>query len=519
LIRNLKHGQTAFLDQNNLCYGGGAGLDKDLMELCYVQPELIVFGGHLRVYSHPETKYMVIVHKPWCIGLDSRNFVSSDDRIMRMIAAEAVYQFSCAITHGMEYEREKSPLLALYTVLLIHKGFHLPLKAAVRSGVDVLTDDNINAIEESNIPMTHPNNKLYPNSIYNRRIINGRYETKRSSERTDNPNIVNYYAMNICANFAGNINDDNDLVELHLQLVAVFEMDKILTVSDRLRNLRPKLTAVDPKLGKALYSYIESLAANEGNRDHSAATNDEKDVNASHYRAMIQLCHYNGGSATFFARTKAVHVQWSPSAGTTQKKHNNRPAFEVCSSTIINHFAKQQGSSSVTPKTAHFHAEQHKDLYEVTCTKHVDGEWKEMKITNLTTKQAKAAAALAANCNTGPVGTVYASTRKELDQVMFLEMIQLAANRTKKDPAYIWLLGDANDEDPNENAYRPNEFAGCPRFEIRWLKVREYFSPSANKSGLKPIPKGMQVGRATHAGRKLAPKGSGKWCCWKMFME
>jgi hypothetical protein len=29
----------------------------------------------------------------------------------------------------------------------------------------------------------------------------------------------------------------------------------------------------------------------------------------------------------------------------------------------------------------------------------------------------------------------------------------------------------------------------------------------------------MQVGRATHAGRKLAPKGSGKWCCWKMFME
>ncbi|KAL3923028.1 MAG: hypothetical protein SGILL_001884, partial [Bacillariaceae sp.] len=253
-VMDLQPGQILKLDANNLCMGGRGKVDKFLVDEAGYEPELRVFSGHLRIYTHKKKKTMVIVNMPWCYALDSFNNPEDwEGKILRMICAEGMYQFMCEITPGRVYEPKRCPLLAMYNFLFVAIGLHLGLRLGVRFAVDVLTDDRINAITESNCPL-RPRGQLYPYSENNRNRVRAGLPSTFEGKKTD-------YAMNICGSFMGSIDCPEDLEGLRIQLERLFkrnsddweeDVDPARKVAACYRALISKLLRVDPELAVAL---------------------------------------------------------------------------------------------------------------------------------------------------------------------------------------------------------------------------------------------------------------------------
>jgi hypothetical protein len=258
VIVHLKPGQTASIDQNNKCFGATA--DAILVcDLSY-QPELVALAGAIRGYSNNLRKTLMILNKPWCRGIDSQKFLSMKDRADRMRAAEALYRFSC-IVHKREYEeRKQSPLFAFYNFFACCIATHQCLPLATAFAKDVMTNDSINAITESGLRLTPENMDDYPISTSNRRFVRGVCEEQNETDVKRSHKLLNYNAMNLCGNFSGSIDSDDDITALYCNLEALLGMDGHSSFGKRmLDTVLPMLKTRDRPLERAFYKKYKEL--------------------------------------------------------------------------------------------------------------------------------------------------------------------------------------------------------------------------------------------------------------------
>ncbi|KAL3918579.1 MAG: hypothetical protein SGILL_004166, partial [Bacillariaceae sp.] len=379
-LKSLPPGQTAIMDQNNLCCGPG-GLDKRVVNDFRYTPEANIMNGELRVYVNMKTMTMVLVMKPLGYALDSRPFVTTHRRSLRLVMADALYRFSCKV-RGVPYDEEKNPLVSNYVLQLCQHGLKLGQRVPVTVAKDVVTPDTIFACRSNKLGKTPEDDPDYPVAYRNRNEINGVYDKTRKSERRADKEVYQF-ALNICAGFEGTISPipSPSIVALHGTIVRILTKDG-KNLSDRMPKFYRHLETKDPMLKAALVSYEESTKENEGNRNASAATNDEKDLNATMFEEIIKLCpsREKGGKGQFYVRVEAANVDTSVTEYVPEK-HKGLPRFEVCYGTVHKHFSNvSKNKDRSQSKTAHFKADTPPADMKVGGDRDIDGTWKRMKV-------------------------------------------------------------------------------------------------------------------------------------------
>ena len=93
----------------------------------------------------------------------------------------------------------------------------------------------------------------------------------------------------MCGSFHGDPSDPTDLHPLLCEITDLISESDAVDKNSILSEFLKKLGEKDGELAVNLFEYNKSFKENDGNEGHSAATNEEKDVNTLIYQAIYNL--------------------------------------------------------------------------------------------------------------------------------------------------------------------------------------------------------------------------------------
>jgi hypothetical protein len=165
-----KHGRILLLDSNDGALGKGGAIIL-LLEHAWI----LIFSYRNEIHVYTKNKSYILIHRPCCVMLSSREGVKFQVKIERSICCEIILQVcwtkeDLASRHSI-HER---PILATYMLHIARVGYGLGLRQSTAIGKDCLTPLEIMATR----PDTHHNLRWRVDSTSERSRLELRYGRK-----------------------------------------------------------------------------------------------------------------------------------------------------------------------------------------------------------------------------------------------------------------------------------------------------------------------------------------------------
>ena len=358
-LDGLYPGCIAELDQNNDLLGPN-GMDRELERRGFTLHGMAA-NGVFRLYGHPKG-YGARIWKPFSVAGDSRSFISDEARITRSVFLQGLHQH---LRH-LGQQSYGSPLLALFYFLHVQHVCNLPLRTASANHRDAITPETVLALQCCKLRRTPANNKDYPTAKRNRCILRGvtisvpgKKSSKSKTSRVNDNNKYDY-ALNRCANYSKDIDDNEAIIQLHSDLLAVLSSGShdLTSTSNPFKIFWPKLEAIDEELYNEVFSYHQSLKEGGGNLDATGATNDEKTYNNEIYNQIFQLCpNRRSKPVLFWAVKNTTDVYDRTDTDNIPTTFRGRPCFNIAVRTLREPFkpSRRRTGTRTTAITSHMH--------------------------------------------------------------------------------------------------------------------------------------------------------------------
>ena len=121
----------------------------DYVEIC------IIMSGLAKIFINYDAGAVIILHRPWGIGIDSRDHVSIEDSILRLLLAEIIRRVVLRTTRvppiGLPQTIENGAITAAYFFEMARRGYHVPKKIAAPCARDCITDHETLACVQNNL--------------------------------------------------------------------------------------------------------------------------------------------------------------------------------------------------------------------------------------------------------------------------------------------------------------------------------------------------------------------------------
>lgn len=150
----------------------------DYIEIC------IIMSGLAKIFVNTDAGAIIILHRPWGIGIDSRNYVSIEDSILRLLLAEiirgVVFKTTRVPAIGLVPTAEEgddpkhgvnphAAITAAYFLEVARRGNHVDKKIAAACARDAITDHATLACVRNNLPR-HSSHPDYPTGEVGRNV-------------------------------------------------------------------------------------------------------------------------------------------------------------------------------------------------------------------------------------------------------------------------------------------------------------------------------------------------------------
>ena len=348
------------LDQNQNPLFPNWGLDRMLVLEYGFIPMVKVHQGEIRLYLHPTRMVAALVHRPYCIGGDSRIVVKLEHTILRNITNQIMIKTGQWIRGGYRkqtFPNEKADaLIACFFLLAVHIGFHLHKIHAVAFYKDRITPEDIYACEYNDIPKILDID--FPIARNNRRAVRGTV-TKAESNRKAIKNII-VRGMNLCMSFQLAPARDN-VVSLVVSLEDLLASKNSKRFSKRWAHLWKRLQ-VCPELLDLVKACRKSRMTRKGNSDACGATKETKRSNNQILDDI--LFEHNNDPAYRFWLHKLARTIKAPDYD--EDDLNNHTIFPICEPTLRGHFDHSRKAGKVIKTEKKKYAPPHLSLVKVS---------------------------------------------------------------------------------------------------------------------------------------------------------
>ena len=320
-------------DQNQNPLFPNWGLDRLIvLEFGFI-PIVNVHDGEIRMYLHPTRMIVAFVHRPYCIGGDSRICVPLDYSVLRNITNQIMIRigrWTRGGYRGQTFPDENADaLLACFFFIAIFSGLHLNKRVASAYHRDALTPDGVYPCKENSLPKTL--DLSHPIAWNNRRIVQGTV-TKAQSDRRARMNII-VRGVNLCISFQENDGEDR-ILSLVRDLEALFRTKDVRLFCKRWGRLFERII-VAPELFARVKACRKKRLQNQGNPNRKGAVLAVQYANDAILDNIIGL-YEEDPDYQFWLHNIAKSVK--SHASYDENKLNDNPVFQIGFDTLRNHF-------------------------------------------------------------------------------------------------------------------------------------------------------------------------------------
>ena len=270
----------------------------DYIEICNIM------SGLAKMFVNTDAGAIIILHRPWGIGIDSRNHVSIEDSILRLLLAEIIRGVVLKTTRvpaiGLvpTVEEEDDPehgvnphaaVIAAYFIEVARRGNHVDKRISSACARDAITDHGVLACRQNNLPRhsAHPD---YPTGEVGRNVWREEHNGQRIRE-TDrqNNNTVIWRLRSILSFLESKVHAESESLVLMTVEEFLREDDRTDGTYRYRRSSLLRSFPVGSRTHDFLANHWNATRHNAGNTDATGHTTEELSEYDGDFQRLIRL--------------------------------------------------------------------------------------------------------------------------------------------------------------------------------------------------------------------------------------